>query len=51
MPLKSGKSQKTISANIKELENNGSKPRTHRQIIAIAESVAHKSGKKKSSKK
>jgi hypothetical protein len=34
MPLKSGKSQKTISTNIKELEKNPN--RSHKQNVAIA---------------
>jgi len=39
MPLKRGKSQKTISSNIRELEHSqtaAGKKRTHRQNIAIA---------------
>lgn len=34
MPLKSGASN--VGWNIKELTNNGSKPRSHKQIVAIA---------------
>ena len=56
MPLKKGKSQKTISANIRELYKDnkktgkargaGGKPRSRKQIIAIALSTAGKSRKK-----
>lgn len=42
MPLKSGK--ENIGANIKELEQHGTRPRSHKQIVAIALSVARKSG-------
>lgn len=34
MPLLKGKSN--IGRNIKELETNGSRPRSHKQIVAIA---------------
>lgn len=40
MPLKKGRSQKVISANIKELRDSG---RPEKQAIAIAEHQAHKS--------
>lgn len=38
MPLKPGK--KNIGANITELEQHGSRPRSHEQILAIALRVA-----------
>ena len=44
MPLKSGKSRKTISANIAELMHSG---RPQKQAIAIAMSKAGKSISKK----
>ena len=47
MPLKRGRSRKTISHNISELTHHGSRPRSHKQIVAIALSQARKSGKKK----
>lgn len=46
MPLKRGKSQKTISKNIRELEHSttrAGKQRSHKQNIAIAMRVAGKS--------
>jgi len=43
MPLKPGKAN--IGANIKELTENGSKPRPHKQIVAIALSEARKKPK------
>jgi len=49
MPLKKGKSSKTISSNISELEHSktvAGKKRSHKQNIAIALSVARKSGAK-----
>lgn len=48
MPLKSAKGkskksvQKAISSNIRELVHKGTKPRTKKQIIAIAISAAKK---------
>lgn len=36
MPLKPGKSQEAISANIDELTHHGSRSRGHKQIVAIA---------------
>lgn len=46
MPLKSGKSQKVISQNIRELEHSQTKAgkgRTHAQNVAIAMKTARKS--------
>jgi len=45
MPLKKGK--KNIGANIKELEEHGSRPRSRKQILAIALSAAGVAKKKK----
>ena len=36
MPLQPGSSKKVISANIDELTHHGSRPRSHKQIVAIA---------------
>jgi hypothetical protein len=44
MPLKRGSSQKTVSANISELTHHGSRPRGHKQIVAIALSEARRTG-------
>lgn len=44
MPLLPGK--KNIGTNIKELEQHGTRPRSHKQIVAIALSEARKSGAK-----
>lgn len=49
MPLKTGK--KNVGYNIKELTNNGTKKRSRKQIIAIAESAARKGKSKGKSKK
>ena len=46
MPLKKGSSQKTISSNIRELIEHGTRKRSRKQIIAIALSQARKSKKK-----
>lgn len=45
MPLKGG-GAKNIGSNIKELEQHGTQPRSHKQIVAIALDVARKSGAK-----
>lgn len=53
MPLKksSGKGRKAInkavSENIHELVHHGTKKRSHKQIVAIAESAARKGKKRK----
>jgi len=50
MPLKKGRSRKTISANIRELEHSRTKAgrgRTHAQNIAIALKMAGKSRKRR----
>lgn len=47
MPLKRGKSRKVISENIRELEEHGSRPRSHKQIVAIALDVARRGKKRK----
>lgn len=43
MPLKSGKSKKTVSSNIREMEKAGHKPS---QAIAASLNMARKSGAK-----
>jgi hypothetical protein len=48
MPLKKGKSQKVVGANIKELMASG---RPQKQAVAIALDTARKSGAKKSKPK
>ena len=42
MPLLTGKAN--IGRNITELEQHGTRPRSHQQILAIALSTARKSG-------
>ncbi len=44
MPLKRGTTQKVISSNIRELMEHGSRPRSHKQIVAIALDKARESG-------
>jgi hypothetical protein len=44
MPLYPGK--ENIGRNIKELTEHGTRPRSHRQIVAIALATARKSGAK-----
>ena len=54
MPLKRGKSQKTISANISELSRSTTKAgrkRTNKQNVAIALDLARKPKKRKSVKR
>lgn len=48
MPLKQGSDPKTISANISELTHHGSRPRSHKQIVAIALANAHRAPKRAS---
>mgnify|MGYP001563210582 CR=1 FL=1 len=48
MPLLKGKAN--IGRNIEELTEHGSRPRSHKQIVAIALSVA-RGGKKRPAKK
>lgn len=47
MPLKPSSSNTVIGDNIRELTNHGSRPRSHKQIVAIAMAEADRSGKKK----
>ncbi len=42
MPLKPGKAN--IGSNIKELENHGTRERSHKQIVAIALAEARRTG-------
>lgn len=49
MPLKKGGGKAAVSQNIKELYNNGTKKRSRKQIVAIAESAA-RGGKKRKKK-
>lgn len=47
MPLRKGSSRETISENIRELHHHGSRPRSHRQIVAIALAEARRSRRKR----
>jgi hypothetical protein len=54
MPLQPGGSREAISKNISELTHHGSRPRSHKQIVAIALSEARRTssyGLKKYAKK
>lgn len=44
MPLDTSGSKESIGKNITELETNGTRPRSHAQIVAIALSTARKGG-------
>jgi hypothetical protein len=51
MPLDKSGSKASIGKNIAELETNGSRPRSKKQIVAIALSTARKAGAKIPKKK
>lgn len=46
MPLDTSGSKESVGKNIAELETNGTRPRSHTQIVAIALNAARKGGAK-----
>lgn len=51
MPLQKAATKEAVSHNISELTHHGSRPRSHKQIVAIALHTADESKKHSSSKK